>query len=69
MNMYQMCKEENEVTQGEKNYAKWKRSVEHMLGNAGFDEDLMYALYSDGCTPEDAVCEFYAQEDSDESDE
>ncbi|UIW11526.1 MAG: hypothetical protein [Enterobacter phage ENC7] len=66
MNMYEMCKAENEVTQGEKNYNKWKRSVENMLGSAQYDEDFMYALYSDGCTPEDAVCEYCTQNDSDE---
>lgn len=66
MNMYEMCKDENAVTQAEKNYGKWKRSVEHMLGSSEYDEDLMYALYSDGCTPEDAVCEYYYQEGEDE---
>lgn len=62
MNMYEMCKEENKVTQEEKNYAKWKRSVENMLGTSTFDDDFMYALYSDGCTPEDAVCEYHLSE-------
>ncbi|AAX78695.1 protein of unknown function [Pseudotevenvirus RB43] len=66
MNMYEMCKAENEVTQGEKNYNKWKRSVENMLGSSAYDEDFMYALYSDGCTPEDAVCEYFAQEGEEE---
>lgn len=55
MNMYEMLKSENSETQGEKDYNKWKRSVQHMLGSSDYDEDLMYALYSDGCTPEDAV--------------
>lgn len=63
MNMYEMLKSENSETQGEKDYNKWKRSVQHMLGSYDYDEDLMYALYSDGCTPEDAVCEYYAQGD------
>lgn len=65
MNMYEMLKSENEVTQGEKDYNKWKRSVESMIGSSNYDEDFMYALYSDGCTPEDAVCEYYAQNNSD----
>ncbi|QQO91567.1 hypothetical protein vBKpnMM1_gp168c [Klebsiella phage vB_KpnM_M1] len=66
MNMYEMLKSENSETQGEKDYNKWKRSVQHMLGSSDYDEDLMYALYSDGCTPEDAVCEYYAQNNFDE---
>lgn len=63
MNMYEMLKSENSETQGEKDYNKWKRAVQHMLGSSDYDEDLMYDLYSDGCTPEDAVCEYYAQGD------
>lgn len=66
MNMYEMCKSENEVTQEEKNYGKWKRSVENLLDSAEYDEDYMFALYSDGYTPEDAVCEFNAQNIFDE---
>lgn len=67
MNMYEMLKSENAETLGEKNYNKWKRSVESMLGSSVYDEDFMYALYTDGCTPEDAVCEYYSQNNFEEN--
>lgn len=58
MNMYEMCKSENSISPDEKQWEKWKYRVVLLLGDAKFDEDFFWALYSDGCNPEYAVAEF-----------
>lgn len=60
MNMYEMFKtNESGNSQSEQQYLKWRRRVESMMNasSGSLDDDLLSALYDDGCTPEDAVLE------------
>lgn len=58
MNMYEMFKAENEISESEKDWLNWKSRVVSLLWGKEFNDDFFYALYSDGCTPEYAVAEW-----------
>lgn len=57
MNMYEMLREENEISREERAYKSWLDKVQKIAGRV-FDEDgLAYDLYADGCDAEDAAQE------------
>ncbi|WP_336579372.1 hypothetical protein [Alcaligenes sp. CHO6] len=56
MNMVNFAREESATLPLEREYDKWLKKLCKIVGDLE-DDDLAYALWEDGCAPEDAAHE------------
>mgnify|MGYP001761640946 CR=1 FL=1 len=59
-NMASMAREECASDPEEIRYAKWLAEVNKLLDSEVYSDDLAFDLYSDNCTPQEAVDEILA---------